>query len=120
MKMSLLTLSLSVFACTAIGAENIEGAFGVKLGDVFAPKKAPITGYDFPAYEFTPEKPNSAFSTYLVFITPNTHRIFRIMALGLAPDAETALKQSKAIGAVLHQKYGEGTFQWADSITQAD
>src|SRR5688500_13902975 len=111
MKLSILTLSLFVFACTAIAAENIEGAFGLKLGAVFHPKTAPITEYDFAAYEFRPEKPNSNFSRYVVFITPSTHQIFRIMAAGTAPDSDTASKRSKALGTVLHQKYGEGPYQ---------
>lgn len=120
MRFSLLALILSALTFTAAGKENIEGAFGLKFGDVFEPKTAPVSYYNSAAYEFEPEKPSSSFTKYVVFITPNTRRIFRIMAIGQGSDSETAVKRSKALGALLHQKYGDGVQRQGAPIVQGE
>ena len=65
--------------CT-VGFAEIEGAFGLKLGEIFdvTKGKAMPTG----EYEFIAENPLPSFTKYLVAITPKTHKIHSITAVG--------------------------------------
>lgn len=110
MKYTLLILMSFLLVLPVVGADKIEGAFGLKLGDVFSP-----TGIEGEAkqsvsdnrYQFTPEKPNKVFSEYFVVVTPTTHRIYRIIAIARWPDGNEGYKVSEAIAALLNRKYGE-------------
>jgi hypothetical protein len=104
----------------AVAADKIEGAFGLKLGDVFEPKTSPIPkgpdGVQFSlngAYEFTPKERNKDFSDYYVFITPNSHLVCKILAVHKEPaesgNAANCHAFRNALTAILHLKY-EGTF----------
>jgi hypothetical protein len=98
-------------SATLIAADKIEGAFGLKLGDVYEPTTSPVPKNDIGiAYEFTPTKPNSAFSTYLVFVTPNSHLIYKIEAVHKQPgNAEACHSFLAQVMAALRLKY-EGRF----------
>jgi len=115
MKHILAILTAITFATTALAADKIEGAFGLRLGDSFEPsgRRLVVEGVTDTedAFEFVPKKPNPAFSTYVVFITPNTHRIYRILAISKPADSALANEQSNIIIALLHRKYGAGPFR---------
>jgi hypothetical protein len=118
-KFALFALVLSSVVIPARAVEKIEGAFGLKLGDVWHPKEKPDMKYGGgEGYTFTPAQPNSAFSDYLVWITPESHRIFKIMAIGVAPDGKTAEARCAGIAAVLNEKYGGCGF--AQRVTVED
>lgn len=111
-------MTLLILATSALGSEKIEGAFGLKLGDPFQPKNAAVSKFGFAAgYEFTPEKPNSALTTYFVYITPNSHLIYQIVAVGTAEDSQSASNMSKKIRAIVGRKY-EDTPTNDESIEQ--
>jgi hypothetical protein len=118
-KFALFAFVLCSVVIPARALEKIEGAFGLKLGDVWHPKEKPDSKYGGgEGYKFTPAQPNSAFSDYLVWITPESHRIFKIMAIGVAPDGKTAEARCAGIAAVLNEKYGGGGF--AQRVTVED
>jgi hypothetical protein len=106
----LLVATFFVFSLVSATAAKIEGAFGLKLGDVFHPPNdlagAKQTEREI-RYPFTPETANKIFSEYYVFITPTSHRIYRIVALAKYRDGNAGYKVSQAISALLRQKYGE-------------
>jgi hypothetical protein len=107
-------------ASTLIAGEQVEGAFGLKLGEAFEPTThraglhyAPSPGGWLnadDAYEFTPKKPNPAFSNYTVFITPNSHVIYCIEAIHKEPgDARDCYSFMRGLRVALWLKY-EGKF----------
>ena len=113
-----LVLSILLLATTSavVAADKIEGAFGLKLGDVFEPTTPPITatpdGAPFSlngAYEFTPKERNRDFSDYFVLITPNSHLVCRILAVHKAPGIENSKAFHDCLTAILHLKY-QGTY----------
>ena len=104
-------LFLLAWCCLAAGsraAEKIEGAFGLKLGEVFEPTTVtvdPLNQGD--GYEFKPDQPNAAFSSYWVWVTPNSHRIYRIVAVGVCADTAERERTMEKITAVLSSKYSD-------------
>lgn len=112
-----------IFACaaTAAATETIEGAFGLKLGDVFAPTTPPLSRNDVGvAYEFKPKIANPAFSSYLVFISPNSRLIYKIEAIHeQAGDNSGCSSFRDQMMALLRLKY-EGKYDGnsSGSITQ--
>jgi hypothetical protein len=101
-------------ACLSVAAEpkidRIEGAFGLKLGDQFAPEKAvgkaALTD-GTPMYQFAPEKPFRSFKRYFVLVTPKTNRIYSIWGIGEFENQPTAEKEQALLLEILKQKYGE-------------
>lgn len=93
----------------ARAAENpISGDFGLKLGEVFQPEPtAPGPAFEgFPLYPFHPEKASPAFKDYFVQMTPTSHRIFRIRAVGPAASPEECAKQQGQLMEALKEKLG--------------
>ena len=104
------------------GFAEIKGAFGLKLGETFDVAKGKVMPsgilasttlrsldltppIQFIVYEFTAENPLPEFTKYLVGITPKTHRICLIEAVGpllriLGGD------KFNVISAALAKKYG--------------
>jgi hypothetical protein len=106
-----LLLSLT---CTfnVLAIEPLQGAFGLKFGDVFTPTQSNPSGMvrtdehsRMLAYQFKPTAPNRNFDEYWVYITPTTHRIFRIVAVGHAHTEDLAVSQQNAVLAVARDKY---------------
>jgi hypothetical protein len=87
--MKAILLLLTLVTTVTVGAvDKIEGAFGLKLGDVFEPKTPAVSATPITnsfslngAYQFTPKEPNKIFSEYYVFITPGSNLIWGIAAL---------------------------------------
>lgn len=89
---------------------GIEGAFGLKLDDKFTPdpKTRIDEGQYQGGYRFTPQKPNPQFSEYIVFIAPNSHRIYRIVAVSSYEwnAQEKGFRFSERLRNYLASKYG--------------
>lgn len=102
---------------------QVEGAFGLKLGDIFDTDKLVARGVDNfvgvpdpmdrKVYKFTPQKPLVPFENYYVQITPKSHKIFLIFArvsikdqdvLGLPRDKQ---EQLRVVATALYNKYGK-------------
>src|SRR5262245_20876873 len=68
----------------------IEGAFGQKFGEKFTPDPTARIeqGEHQGGYRFTPQKPNPQFSEYIVFVTPNSHRIYGIVGVSTYEEKE--------------------------------
>ncbi len=112
MKPLLLLLACCLAVRTARAIDQIGGAFGPKFGEMFEPTAAPV-GDRFGmnifdgAYEFKPDRPNAAFSNYFVWISPTSHRIYRIAAVGVTSDFERRKQARTKIVAVLRAKYSD-------------
>jgi len=87
---------------STVGAAEIDGAFGLKLGEVFDVAKAKQIASD--EYEFVPESKVAPFSHYTVSVTPLTHKIATISAYALA--SEFSEGQIDVLVAALLKKYG--------------
>lgn len=93
----------------AFGADKIEGAFGMKLGEVFDPASAIGTSGlsdGTPMYEFSTTNGFRAFKRYFVMITPTTKKIYSIWGIGTAENTESAKKEQALIIEILQEKYG--------------
>ena len=81
----------------------IEGAFGVRLGQVVEQFKQE-RDVPYPVSDLTPKVPFKPFSKYTAVLTPVTHQVLSIEAEGpLLSDAEHA-----AVVAALESTYGKG------------
>lgn len=109
------------FVASVNAADKIEGAFGLRLGDRFEPTThAKSILHLGEGFEFSPKKPNSAFSDYLVFVTPQSHLIYQIAAVhhekheDSKPPADHTSQSQKChdvvekVKAIVRQKYQNG------------
>ncbi len=92
----------TLIACTTVGVAGIDGAFGLKLGDVFDVESGKQVGAN--EYEFVPQGKVSNLSRYSVNVTPTTHKIVAINAWAL--ESEFPKDQIDVIVAALIKKYG--------------
>ena len=93
----------------ALLPEPVEGAFGMILGAEFIPDEAlhdstTINGEK--SYFFSPAAQSRFFDFYLVQITPLTHRVHTIIAVGQTPDVETCQQRRSTLLPQLTAKYG--------------
>ncbi len=123
---SLASLTLST---SSPAAEPLLGAFGLKFGAVFSPNETTPQGtvrtderVRLPAYRFQPPAPNRLFIEYWVYLTPTTHRVYRIVAIGRANTEELAISQQNAVLTVAREKY-DGDFsihdRWVNQGTRS-
>jgi hypothetical protein len=106
---SMLAVWLSIMAFSALAAEKIEGGFGKKLGETFDPSLATSTSTNSEGaimYEFTPTNAVRSFKRYFVMITPTTHKIYCVMAIGNVESTTAGRKEQSVIMDVLREKYG--------------
>lgn len=108
-----------------ITSARIEGAFGKKLGDVFDIKSALSTkdgGDGNPQYKFTPDVPFRSFDDYFLQVTPTTHKIYSIYAIGnQGSNRGKAEQEVRLIAELLSQKYGPSKSNYnGHSIMQKD
>ncbi len=93
--------------------ERIHEAFGMSLGMEFSPTEDPssYTTLDGePAYFFTPVSSPQSFDYYMVQITPATHQIHTIIAVGKSGDVQTCHKVRAAMMGPLMETYGPSTY----------
>lgn len=98
----------------ALSAESVHGAFGMVLGAPFTPTEDPHTFTTLNgsrAYFFKPSQPSRVLDRYLVEVTPLTHRIHTIIAVGPKEDIESCEKDRSALLAHLTGKHG-ASFKW--------
>lgn len=106
------TLSLFGGIRTASTIERIQEAFGMRLGMEFSPTDNPrsyTTLNGERAYFFTPVSPARSFDYYMVQITPVTHQIYTIIAVGKSGDVQTCRKVRAAMMGPLMETYGPST-----------
>jgi len=110
MRFHILPTALILATVSAVAADKIEGAFGLKLGASFNPDaaigKAETTSKE-PMYQFEPEKPFRSFNRYYVLITPKSKRIYQIWAIGPADNPQACAVEQKVIVTALIEKYGQ-------------
>ena len=85
--------SAAVFLClsVAFGAEAFDGAFGRKFGELVSAGLSEIQQGPRSSYRsatFTPDKPYPGLDAYEVHVTPQSHRIFEIVASGTLSSDE--------------------------------
>ncbi len=126
MKPLLSALLLLAFTLPSFAVDALEGAFGLKLGDVFTPTESNPTGIvrtdenaRFQAFRFQPIAPNRHFFEYWVYVTPATRRIYRIVAVGRANNSEVASAIQHAIFTVARERYiGDFNYPIEDKVVQ--
>ncbi len=125
-------LLLSIFLCSSLcgyAAVPLTGAFGLKFGEVFTPNDSNTQGAvrtderaRLLAYRFQPAAQNRHFIEYWVYITPVTHRIYRIVAVARANTEQLAIEQQNAILTVARDRY-DGDFsihdRWVNQGTRS-
>ena len=102
-------LSVLLVTSSALAIDKIDGAFGKMLGDTFDLATAIGTSAltdGTPMYQFRPNKPFRSFNSYYVLITPSTHKIYAIWALGPVGNTETGKKEQALLMQILVDKYG--------------
>lgn len=106
-------LTLAAFSAISAGAgavEPIEEAFGLRIGAEFIPADGPdayTTLSGTRAYYFAPEAPSPFFTLYLAQITPITHLVHTIIAIGPGPDLQTCLQHRANLMPALTERYGK-------------
>jgi len=108
----LLIAAVLSFGRATFAIDALDGAFGLRFGDVFSPGDSGAQGTvrtdehaRMPAYRFQPQAQNRHFTEYWVYVTPATHRIYRIVAVGRANNAALAESQQDAILTVARERY---------------
>lgn len=94
-----------VFVAGVTADEPIEGAFGKKFGAQYTEGLSEIRQGPRSAFRtstFTPEQPLAGLSTYSISVTPVSHRIFEITAVGTLPSDGAV----KALLSLLEAKFG--------------
>lgn len=81
-------------------AQNIEGAFGLKLGEVY--EKEVDENY---AAAFTPSNPVKPFTFYALVVVPSTKKICFITASAKFDDYDETKRQEEVLMRVIEKKY---------------
>lgn len=81
-------------------AQNIEGAFGLKLGEVY--EKEVDENY---AAAFTPSEPVKPFTSYKLVVVPSTKKICFITASAKFDDYDEAKRHEEVLKRVIAKKY---------------
>ncbi len=103
-------LAFSAMPLDAGAVEPIEEAFGLRIGAEFVPTDGPeayTTLNGSRAYYFAPESPSPLFTLYLAQITPITHLVHTVIAIGPGPDLSTCLQHRADLMPDLRQRYGK-------------
>ena len=119
---SMVSILLLLGSSQAFAVEKITGAFGLKLGDELDSSSSVIGEKPFTnttnEYPFKPKKPFRSFSRYGVSITPKTHLIYEISALGVMENKSACTSEQDVIMSLLEKKYGKQTI--SNTIVQKD
>ncbi len=101
-------LGLILVVGSASAQQPIEGAFGVKLGDIFDLNNS-IGQYTMPddliMYEFTPTNPFHWFDHYYVMVTPQTQVIHSIWGIGSVRHIDYCEEEAALIYEALQKRY---------------
>lgn len=87
---------------------QIEGGFGLKLGDVLAVDSGELEAvgeFGTTLYRVKPPKPLTGFDVYVVSVTPVTHRIYQIKAIRHFNLADAVKTEYEMLKKVLESKY---------------
>ena len=89
---------------SAEAEEQITGAFGIKLGQIYPPENCISEGG---VCKFEPEKKVRAFTDYQVSGTTISHKVYNITASGDMKSLTDCIEEQSLIMAALEKKYGE-------------
>ena len=113
--MKILTAIIFGFICVSAKCQTnrITGAFGFTLGAKLDGQMAPAskTTDGEPMYEIVPKNAHEYFNEYYVMVTPATHQIYCIWAIGPEMDVPKAKIQEDVVFNALTNKYGRGEEQ---------
>lgn len=101
------TFSSGLFA-QDVDKEKINGAFGIKLGQIFEPSSSIGTHSltdGTQLYEFIPENRFRSISKYFVGITPESHKVYSIWGGGNMDNNQSCKKEQAVIMSILFKKY---------------
>ncbi len=104
-RLSLIAVIIGWTGCSDVSvsndsAQNIEGAFGLKLGEVY--EKEVDENY---AAAFTPSNPVKPFTFYALVVVPSTKKICFITASAKFDDDDEAKRQEEVLKRVIEKKY---------------
>jgi hypothetical protein len=105
-----LILIIVFLSIAAFAADKIEGAFGMKLGDTFDPSSAIriLEGKDgIPSYQFNPTNVFRSFKNYFVMVTPKTHQIYSIWAVGKIDDLRAGKEEQAKVMELIRKQFGK-------------
>ena len=94
--------------------DQIEGAFGLKLGDVFETSNGQLNNQIslYLTYTFTPTNVVRKFERFSVAVTHNAHRICNISAIATFRSLSDAQVEIDVLMNILQDKYGR---EWRPS-----
>jgi hypothetical protein len=94
---------------TSIPKINIEGAFGIKLGQKFEGENVAATFNDGEkALKFNPVNPHPMLKSYGVMVTPVSKTVYKLMAFTSGGDeSDQCDRNRKVVEVLLDKKYGE-------------
>ena len=101
----------------AFAADKIEGAFGMKFGDTFDTSSAIgiIEGKNgIRNYQFNTTNVFRPFKNYFVMVTPKTHKIYSIWAVGKIGDLQAGKKEQLEIMELLGKQFGNNEVSSTD------
>lgn len=104
-RLGLIAVIIGWTGCSDLGvsndsAQNIEGAFGLKLGEIY--EKEVDENY---AAAFTPSNPVKPFTFYALVVVPSTKKICFITASAKFDDDDEAKRQEDVLKRVIEKKY---------------
>ena len=104
----ILIITLLAFSNSAIALlDDIEGAFGIKFGEMLDVKhkaKCKIKTV-VEECEVIPPKPYSSFTSYQVVLTPHTNKVFRILGNRYMNDFSLCIHEAETIIGILKKKH---------------
>ena len=108
MKITLLVYLMSVLLFGAVysveAEEQITGAFGIKLGQIYPLESCNPGGG---TCKFEPEKKVRVFTDYRVSRTISSHKVYNISASGDMNSLTDCVDEQDMIMAALEKKYGD-------------
>ena len=112
MKLFQIAICILILFPTLSTADNkpIKGAFGLYFGnklDIDKYKKISVEKSGGIKYQFAPSKPYGLLDKYYVFATPETHRIYKIVARGSFKSKSICKAELSNLEQALSTKYGK-------------
>jgi hypothetical protein len=108
MKKIIAVIAIFCISSVAHAKQEIVGAFGVRLGGTVDESMEFVgeNGLGELIYKFTPAKPNEYFSSYEVYATHESKKIFEIHAWHGYDDKAVCSTKLQILHAALSNKYG--------------
>lgn len=99
---------LGVLVVSSATASEISGAFGFEFGAEVDLNKYQQLGIDAPyglEYSFIPENPFAPLTHYSLFVTPKSHRVYKVTAIGKFTSDKACRRVLAGLEEALEKKY---------------